>query len=60
MSGSILSYSPGSKTFVPRGPDGKYTARGPARLGQQGIIENRPQAPPGPKVLTQKPASNRP
>lgn len=57
MSGSILSYSPGSKTFVPRGPDGKYTAKGPVKINQQGIIENKPKAPPGVTVLTQKPAS---
>lgn len=57
MSGSILSYSPGSKTFVPRGPDGKYTAKGPVKINQQGIIENKPQAPPGLTILSQKPAS---
>lgn len=60
MSGSILSYSPGSKTFVPRGSDGKYSPRGPVQMGQQGVVQNKPQAPPGPTVLTQKPAGNRP
>jgi len=59
MSGSILSYSPGSKTFVPRGSDGKYTAKGPVKISQQGIIQNKPQALPGPTVLMQKPV-NRP
>gem|GEM_PF-6710944 len=60
MSGSILSYSPGSKTFVPRGPDGKYSPKGLVQISQQGVIQNKPQAPPEPKVLTQKPSSNRP
>ncbi len=60
MSGSILSYSPGSKTFIPRGPDGKYSPKGPAKINQQGIVENKQQVQQGPKILTQKSASNRP
>ena len=55
MSGAVLHYSPQSKAFTPRGSDGKWAPKGPVKLAEQGIAQNRPQAPPGPAVLTQKP-----
>lgn len=55
MSGGIVTYSPGSKTFVPRGSDGKWAPKHPGiiQTGQQGIAENKSQAPPGPTILKQ-------
>ncbi len=59
MSGGILNYSPGSKTFVPRGTDGRYAPKviGAPTAGA-GAIRNVPaHPPPGPTVLTQRPAT---
>lgn len=55
MSGSIVTYSPGSKTFVPRGNDGKWAPKHPGIIetGRPGVVENKPQSPPGPTILKQ-------
>lgn len=57
MSGSILVFSPQSKTFVPRAPDGKFAPKGPMQLAQQGVVANKPPPAPGPQVIAQQ--SNR-
>ncbi len=40
MSGAIVTYSPKSKTYVPKGPDGKFAPRGPVKVTQEGIVKN--------------------
>jgi len=59
VSGSIWNYSPQSKTFIPRAPDGKYSPKGPVKVNQQGVVGNNQPSSPGITVLTQIPTSNR-
>lgn len=58
MSGTVLRYSPQSKAFTAQGPDGRWAPKAPATQavvgGQQGVVDSRPQTPPGPRALTQK------
>lgn len=62
LSGRILTYNPVNKSFIPRGKDGKFTPKNVIQStvqNKQGIVKNKPQAPPGPVILTQK-TGNRP
>ncbi|MEX0975046.1 MAG: hypothetical protein WD024_06860 [Bacillota bacterium] len=57
MSGRVLSFSPQSKTYVPRASNGKYSGPGPVKVGGEGVIRNVPVQPLGPTVLSQHPAA---
>ncbi|MCL6451730.1 MAG: hypothetical protein K6T75_10595 [Acetobacteraceae bacterium] len=53
-SGTVLQYSPGSKTFVPRGVDGKFAPKSLTVASQRGGTEVVAPTAAGPKVLSQK------
>ena len=57
LSGSVMRFNPQSRSFTSQGPNGKWQPKGPVKLAEQGVSENKPQAPPGPQVLAQKPTS---
>lgn len=52
-----MRFNPQSRSFTSQGPNGKWQPKGPVKLVEQGVSENKPQAPPGPQILSQKPTS---